>query len=638
METEHTHIDSISDDEFYEVDPEFSSMPGRSSQRLNELLKADFPLSDTTSSTPYKQRTYNVSRDASSVDQLKSGLEGDLDGRTLAQLELGDFVQYFMKCDRAVIDKIIALDWALECAEVAEIEKAITEGTEAQLHEPFMKITQSLLQRVIAVLGFPQPGKHGAAFSVPDDDKPHIVHIDGQDVDLSKIFHDTQGSTQYRYWGTHVKPDFLCHRPMPEGEDGNLSQATPIGKRALTLATRVGEFKKNIKGEPHSKKTKTATAASLASIIEEKKEPNTPNPLPEPEALFSPPSTTSGTTLFSADLPSTARSLRSVDPVFPSRTADTSVSKRKRGDFDDEDDEETAEEIAHQMLLAEVAATADVSQDHRQLGVYAMACLSTGARVYTTGIFVDGFQITMFYYDRRLVARSLSFDFRDQPQYLALLVYAMLSSDYRNDGLNIFLHKKSCTDNTCKGCVGSSMKDACFRFPFDTSTKIPGQDKPLETPSLPEDVSQLFAVFNVGELIHEAIGIVGRATVVRRVNPNDVPGVKKKDLRPSAALKMSWQPPYRCVEMNIIARLLERAPDCKPYLPEILYGGVFSAEALGLPSAMDVIPTDKLPEFVQRALHVVVSRLYHKIWTVKTIPEFLKIWFDCVKCKHRLNI
>ncbi|KAH6887170.1 hypothetical protein BKA70DRAFT_1204064 [Coprinopsis sp. MPI-PUGE-AT-0042] len=287
------------------------------------------------------------------------------------------------------------------------------------------------------------------------------------------------------------------------------------------------------------------------------------------------------------------------------------------------------------MLLAEVAATADVSQDHRQLAVYAMACLSSAARLYTTGIFVDGFQITMFYYDRRLVARSLSFDFRKQPQYLAVLVYAMLCSDYRNDGLNIYLHEKSCTDTACKGCIGSSMKDACFRFPFDASTKIPGQNKdskPLETPTLPIDGSQLFAVFNIGDLIHEAIGIMGRATVVYRVNPQDIPGIKKKDLRSAAALKMSWQPPYRCIEMNIIARLLERAPECKPYLPEILYGGVFSAEALGLPSAMKTIPTDKLPDFVQRALHVIVSRLYHKIWTAKTIPEFLKIWLHCVKC------
>ena len=93
--------------------------------------------------------------------------------------------------------------------------------------------------------------------------------------------------------------------------------------------------------------------------------------------------------------------------------------------------------------------------------------MSNGARVWITGFFVDGFKINMFYYDRRLVLRSAAFNFKEDPKYLALLVYAMLNSDYRYDGLNVFLHKKACKDTECRGCIGSSMQDACFRFPVN---------------------------------------------------------------------------------------------------------------------------------------------------------------------------
>ncbi|KAH6910448.1 hypothetical protein BKA70DRAFT_1463314 [Coprinopsis sp. MPI-PUGE-AT-0042] len=327
---------------------------------------------------------------------------------------------------------------------------------------------------------------------------------------------------------------------------------TPTGKRMLTLATRVGEFKKkNTREEPCSKRPKTNTVASLPPI-DEKMELTTPAPAETADTFFSSPSAASGTTLFAAGLSSTPGSLHSIDPSFSSPFIGSSTTKRKR-----DDESEDVEERAKEILLAEVTATSDVSEDHRQLAIYAMACLSSAARLYTTSIFVDGFQITMFYYDRRLVARSVSFNFSQQPQYLAVLVYAMLATDYRNDGM------------------------PASAYDYAVIQEEEGGPPIRVTPAT--DGVQCFAFFDMAEIIHKAIGL---------------------------------------------------APSCKGYLPETVYGGVFSAESLGLPSMTDSIPTDKLPHFVTRALHVVVSKLYYQIWMVSSVADFTKIWFDCVRCHH----
>lgn len=252
--------------ELIEAYPTFSnSSPMSSGKPLEFAARVGISPRMEDKSTPYhREHISNMARGKSSVDQIKSGL--DLDGRTLVNVSIEDFVKHFMKCDKDVIEKALAGSWDLDTDAVARFETGIKSGKEADLHEPFMTTTRSLLQKVIATLGVPQSVKDAGPYTVPDATKPHIIQRDGKTIDLSGIFHDTKGTTYYRYYGTGIKPDFLGHAPVPEGEPCLFSADTKTEKRDLTLVSRPGEFKKRNRGQPVAKKPRTDTLAAAPSL------------------------------------------------------------------------------------------------------------------------------------------------------------------------------------------------------------------------------------------------------------------------------------------------------------------------------------------------------------------------------------
>lgn len=62
-----------------------------------------------------------------------------------------------------------------------------------------------------------------------------------------------------------------------------------------------------------------------------------------------------------------------------------------------------------------------------QLATYASEAKAVSTRHYTTGVFIDNFKfaVSLRYYDRACVVRTVNFDFTAEPAKLVLILYAM---------------------------------------------------------------------------------------------------------------------------------------------------------------------------------------------------------------------
>ena len=146
-------------------------------------------------------------------------------------------------------------------------------------------------------------------------------------VNNDKIFHDTGGSKNYRYCGTYVRPDFLGHRPVPDGEKIGINEEKFLD-RTLVLATRPGEFKKKnrAEGSGKPKKAKTVATCSLATVEEGK-----PLKSDNAETFFtSPPISGSVGNLFKTVQPTPSLATSHVPQPLPATLPGTSSTKMRR--------------------------------------------------------------------------------------------------------------------------------------------------------------------------------------------------------------------------------------------------------------------------------------------------------------------
>ncbi|KAG6842191.1 hypothetical protein H0H93_004116, partial [Arthromyces matolae] len=80
-----------------------------------------------------------------------------------------------------------------------------------------------------------------------------------------------------------------------------------------------------------------------------------------------------------------------------------------------------------------------VTDEEADIAVYALECLAASTRHYVTALWIDEFQITLWYFDRTCVLRSEPFDFKKEPEILALVVYALSVCDDKHAGFDPYL-------------------------------------------------------------------------------------------------------------------------------------------------------------------------------------------------------
>ncbi|KAG6917057.1 hypothetical protein DXG01_004029 [Tephrocybe rancida] len=257
------------------------------------------------------------------------------------------------------------------------------------------------------------------------------------------------------------------------------------------------------------------------------------------------------------------------------------------------------------------AVPTEMDRQHIQLGVYSLECLNASSRHYVSGLWIDQFNVSLWYYDRSCALRSKIFNFMESPAELALVLYALSACDDKHAGFDPHLSVcRSLSEPTNKKdpnwqeVVGSE-------FNFPASTDYPGRGNYL-----------------INETLFRYNGLIGRGTMVYAVTPQlDKPAEIE-------ALKICWPHLTRSLEGDILQHLRDKLPaQWADHIPEVTFSATLSAEELQLPR-IDLLNISRPLNFEDRQLHVLNMKLYRKLWEVGSVGEFMEIFVDCVECHY----
>ncbi|KAG6830575.1 hypothetical protein H0H92_016026 [Tricholoma furcatifolium] len=275
-----------------------------------------------------------------------------------------------------------------------------------------------------------------------------------------------------------------------------------------------------------------------------------------------------------------------------------------------------------------------MEKQHAQLAIYSLECLDASSRHYTSGIWIDQFDISLWYYDRASVIRTEIFNFKENPGRLALVLYALSTCTDQCAGFDPYLiagdyqppERPSRIRKREKHNPNLWQEVNGFEYKFPASAKYPrrGRYRILET---------LFAYR----------GLLGRGTMVYRVLPLldthtfgvrppllDESNAEAGEARSEEALKIGWPSTKRHLEGYILECLRRRLPEqWHEHLPDVTFAATMSGKDLQLPRFKLV---KDLPE--DRQLHILGMKLYHKLWEAGSVDEFMEIFVDCVECHH----
>ena len=255
-----------------------------------------------------------------------------------------------------------------------------------------------------------------------------------------------------------------------------------------------------------------------------------------------------------------------------------------------------------------------ITNDQMQLATYALEAMAVSTRHYTTGVFVDKFIVSLWYYDRTCVIRTVDFDFREEPGTLALVFFAMSQCSSSTAGFDPFLFHNPATPTPSANGPVTNIIGSHFVFPPD------GQ---IYTGKTSDNR------FCVKSILSEYRGLIGRGTMVYRVSHLH----KDRPDEDDRVLKLSWPLTIRTREATILATLLETIPEWKDHLPEVHFSSTYTAERLRLPRFELLKSHSEKHKLEDRDLHVLVMSLYQTMWEVDSVEEFQKIFVDCVECK-----
>ncbi|TEB16004.1 hypothetical protein FA13DRAFT_1747320 [Coprinellus micaceus] len=297
----------------------------------------------------------------------------------------------------------------------------------------------------------------------------------------------------------------------------------------------------------------------------------------------------------------------------------TSTLKRSFDSVNDAGDEDGRAAKKARLIGDDIAPL-----KYSHLPSYASQALASTSRYWVTGLIFDSFKVTACYFDRFLVTSTTPFYFDENPERLALVLYAMAKCDRMHAGFDPRLHRQpylspqtTTGEPNCqqelpvKDIVGSF-----FQYPGSIDSVVSSQ------PALP-------VIFKVCEVIRRPYGLVGRGGAVYKVRLRLPSGALSEE---ALAYKLSWASKKRPSEIDIVRLLKERLPsESHVHFPDLIFTTSFTAEDLHLPWLRLGLnlTSDNHEERVQEGM---LGRLYGKLWEVGSIENFKKVWLDCVEC------
>ncbi|CAA7261224.1 unnamed protein product [Cyclocybe aegerita] len=271
--------------------------------------------------------------------------------------------------------------------------------------------------------------------------------------------------------------------------------------------------------------------------------------------------------------------------------------------------------------------------DHLQLATYALECLGDSSRHYTTGIFVKKTTMSLWYYDRAAVVRTVDFEFHkgDGPKTLAVALYALSQANMKQAGFDPFLREFKAPKKNgvvklsnilplTRPQTKSTKKPLCFHF----TTKIVGRDGEITT------VDTIFVIIGT---LYTYRTIIGRGTYVGMGFLTTI-GCPLSNI--PRIIKLSWQYNIRRQEAELLTTVRKQLPKYwHNHLPEVSFSAVYTAEELELPtSKMELEDADEENPIQGRRLHASVMGFYRKLEDASSVEEFRQIFLDCLECHY----
>lgn len=260
-----------------------------------------------------------------------------------------------------------------------------------------------------------------------------------------------------------------------------------------------------------------------------------------------------------------------------------------------------------------------MSTEELHAAAYATESLSSGARLYSTGISIRETEMKLWYADRMGIVFSAPFDFLVEPHLLFLILGAIASSTLDNLGVCPIL---IFPDHTRYDSYSDSIIEL-------TRAYNPRGDK----------LPNIRFKFDSEREAHFAYGAVGRGTSVIPIKPNrSLKSLCRKD---KLVAKMGWASIRRPAEdmtiRTIRRRLRQGAPDILQHVSDMKCSIARTAQDMGLPRVF----MSELPVSEERVFRTLVLKAYEPLAAVNNAEEFKVIFIDAVRgplCSHSDNM
>ena len=275
-----------------------------------------------------------------------------------------------------------------------------------------------------------------------------------------------------------------------------------------------------------------------------------------------------------------------------------------------------------------IKRTNDLTDDQVRFASYAVEALSHVCdRLYVTGLFFDVGSVSLWYFDRNAVIRTISVDFLSEGgiKYLALVLFALNQCDMQHAGFNPFF--KSLVDH-------GRRSESYFDFlPLNRPDDYV-DDLCLVFPKTPKDKTSDTRFFIIKDWIDGFSGVIGDGTNTLVVREGWAKGFVSGEYQ---VLKMSWLPMSQPHENELVYTLRRQVSEWRDHLPQLHFCNVFFAKDVGIPwTKLDIVPaSNRVIE--EKALHVSVMKDYRTLWEVRSIENFKAVFLDCLECGFPLH-
>ncbi|TFY83676.1 hypothetical protein EWM64_g323 [Hericium alpestre] len=254
----------------------------------------------------------------------------------------------------------------------------------------------------------------------------------------------------------------------------------------------------------------------------------------------------------------------------------------------------------------------------------------------------------IWWYDRTGAIQSEGINFvQDLPRFIVLL-FAFQRFTLEDWGINLTMNPGAINRHTIsQGGIDSeksdksSVENQAAGVADKTSTQRAKSDDMSFELKFPD--SGVIVTVDPDKVFYSSYTLVGRATRVFGVRGCTNTTRTNKPLDKDLVVKISWPSQDRRSEFAILKEIMKHAQEdpgnIKGHVPEALYSADFLASSNNIRKSKRVTVKDisgLTREWPVRVLRATVFHRLEPIMNLKSGEEFMKAWFQCVRCHYAL--